>query len=182
MPVVLDVTKFGNPILRQTARKLSLEEIGSEEIQTLIDSMAYTLKEKSYGVGIAAPQVGMGVALCIVGIKPTPTRPNLEPFETVLINPELQGIGEREEMWEGCISSGEGSSTLFAKVPRYKNVRAKWLDREGMMHNKMLSGFTSHVVQHEVDHLEGALFIDRVKDTKTYMVASEYRRMMGLTS
>lgn len=180
MPELLTATRFGNQILREQMRKLAPEEILSPDIQELIENMYYTLREKQYGVGIAAPQIGARIALSVVGIKPTPTRPNLEPFNTVLINPVIaETFGDAEEMWEGCISSGEGDNTLYAKVPRFKKIRLQWLDERADEHDEVLDGFVAHVAQHETDHLNGILFVDRVEDTKTYMLADEYQKMMN---
>lgn len=80
-------------------------------------------------------------------------------------------------MWEGCISSGEGDSTLYAKVPRFKSIRLRWLDEYAEQHDEVLEGFVAHVAQHETDHLNGVLFVDQVTDTKTYMIAEEYKKM-----
>jgi peptide deformylase len=179
MPELLHATHFGNAILRGNMRKLTPKKILSDEIQLLIKNMYYTLREKQYGVGIAAPQIGIPIALSVIGIKPTPTRPHLKPFNTVLINPIIvETFGEEEEMWEGCISSGEGDNTLYAKVPRFEKVRLQWLDENAKEHSEVLEGFVAHVAQHETDHLNGILFVDRVKDTKNYMLADEYKKLM----
>lgn len=155
-------------------------EIKSDTIQQLIRDMAHTLEKKDYGVGLAAPQVGKSVALSVVGIKPTPNRPNLKRFSTVLINPEIiETIGEPVPKWEACISCGEGDQTLYAKVPRYKRIKLRWLDEHGKKHEKILSSFVAHVAQHETDHLNGVLFVDRVTDTSTYMMADEYRKRVA---
>ncbi len=171
----LSLTQFGNPILRQVARPLSAQEITSDEIQQLITDIRYTNQTKSYGVGLAAPQVGVGIALSVIGIKPTPNRPNLTPFEQVIINPSYGGIGKRIGMWEGCQSSGTGHNTLYGKALRYRKIKAFWLDERGETHEQTLDGFVAHVFQHETDHLNGILFVDRVRDTKTYMLADEFR-------
>ena len=89
MPETLKATRFGNPILRSSAKRLTVEQIRSKPIQDLITNMRYTLQTKKYGVGIAAPQVGVDAALSVIGIKPTPNRPNLDPFDAVIINPEI---------------------------------------------------------------------------------------------
>ena len=177
MSKILNATRFGNPILRSKTRRLTLAEIKSENIQTLIDNMRHTLVKKAYGVGIAAPQVGVGIALSVIGIKPTPNRPNLESFETVLINPEIvETYGNKKRPWEGCISCGTGNNTLFAQVPRYKRIKLRWINEKGEQREEILEGFIAHVVQHEVDHLNGVLFVDRVKDPSTFMMADEYRK------
>lgn len=181
MSELLKLTKFGNPILRQKARRLSTDEIKSDEIRELIENMKYTLREEDYGVGIAAPQVGKSVALSVIGIKPTPNRPNLDKFETTIINPEiLETAGKETPMWEGCVSCGGGDDLLFAQVPRFESVRLRWTNEEGEVLERVLEGFVAHVAQHEVDHLNGVLFVDRVKDATTYMMADEYHsRILG---
>lgn len=177
VPELLKAIRFGNPLLRQAARYLDLSEITSTATRNLISNMRYTLEYKKYGVGLAAPQIGEGVALSVISVKPTPVRPELKPFELILINPEIIAtFGRRTGMWEGCISCGTGKDTLFAKVPRYKRVRARWLDEAAHQHEEVLDSFTAHIFQHEVDHINGILFVDRVKDTTSYMMADEYRR------
>lgn len=177
MPRILEATRFGNPILRSKAGRLTAEQIKSADTQSLIEDMRYTLLKKKYGVGIAAPQVGVDVALSVIGIKPTPNRPNLTPFKAVIINPEIiETYGNKKRMWEGCISCGMGSNTLFAQVPRYRKIKLRWLDEMNVEREKVLDGFIAHVVQHEVDHLNGVLFVDRVKDPSTFMMADEYRK------
>lgn len=173
---ILKLTRFGNPILVQKARQLSRDDIKSDKIQQLIANIRYTNEQKKYGVGLAAPQVGESVALSVIGIKPTPTRPNLEKFDQVIINPSYEGIGKRAGMWEGCQSSGTGKNTLFAKALRYKKIKAMWIDEAGSKYNKELEGFVAHVFQHETDHLSGVLFVDKVRDTKSFMLADEYRK------
>lgn len=173
---ILKLTRFGNPILRARARHLSVDEVKSDKVKMLIADIRYTNQKKEYGMGIAAPQVGESVALSVIGIKPTPTRPNLEVFEQVIINPTYQGVGRRAGMWEGCQSCGEGENILFGMVPRYGKIKATWHDEHGVYHNETIAGFTAHVFQHETDHLNGILFVDKVKDPNTYMMADEYRK------
>lgn len=176
---VLKVVRFGNPILREEARKLSVTEIKSDDIQQLIANIRYTNDQKKYGVGLAAPQVGVSVALSVIGIKETPHRPELSKFDSVIINPSYVGVGTRTSMWEGCQSCGKGKETLFGKALRYKQIRATWLDEKGIVHHEELKGFVAHVFQHETDHVNGILFVDRVRDTRTYMMADEYRKRIA---
>lgn len=178
-PKLLELTRFGNPILREAAQRLSTEAILSADIQQLIADIRYTNKTKAYGVGLAAPQVGHPLALSVIGIKPTPTRPNLEPFDQVIINPSYEGIGRRIGMWEGCQSAGSGDNLLYGKALRYKKIRATWFDEKGAQHQETLDGFVSHVFQHETDHLNGVLFIDKVSDRRTFMMADEYRKRIA---
>lgn len=172
----LAITRFGNPVLRKPGKQLTPEEIRSGTVQQLIRNMYAKLATDMYGVGLAAPQVGYGIALSVIGIKPTPTRPDVQRFNSVIVNPVYEGIGETVEKWEGCISCGTGDDTLYAKVPRYTTVKATWLDERGVRHNETLKGFVAHVFQHETDHLNGILFVDKVRDTRSYMMGDEYRR------
>ncbi len=176
MPKLLTLTRFGNPVLRETARRLTVDEIKSAEIQELIASMRYTSNQKEQGVALAAQQVGEAVALSVIAIKPTPNRPNLEPFESVIINPSYEGIGQTEGMWEGCMSCGGADNMVFGQADRYRSIQAKWYDEHGVSHNEELSGFVAHVFQHETDHTNGILFVDRVSDTHSYMMVDEYRK------
>ncbi|MDZ7785568.1 MAG: peptide deformylase [Candidatus Saccharibacteria bacterium] len=174
----LTITQFGNPVLRQKCKSLSVQNIKSAEIKQLITDMRHTLVEKKLGIGLAAPQVGRNVALTIIIIQPTKHRPEVEPFEAVMINPEIiKTKGNRKQVWEGCISAGSnGKADLFAKVPRYKEVSVRFLDKNGASQVESFNGLVAQVVQHEVDHLNGVLFVDRVKDTKTYKTYKEYMK------
>ena len=176
-PKLLNKTLFGNPILRATTRQLETKEIKSDYIQQLIADLKFTVDKKKLGVGIAAPQVGVGVALARIAIKPTETRPNLEVFDKVIINPKVvRGIGDKALMWEGCLSFSDGSdNTPYAQTERWQSIEVEYLDEFGEIHSEVLHGLVAHVFQHETDHLNGILFVDRVVDPKTYMLASEYK-------
>jgi peptide deformylase len=179
---ILRRTQFGNPVLRQKAKHLTKDEILSDEIQDLIKNMRHTLLNRDYGIGIAAPQVGKSVALSVIELRATRTRPNLprkDWISMVIINPEIiKSYEKSEEMWEGCLSL----DNVFAKVPRYKKVRVKYQDEKAKTHEKELDGLLAQVFQHETDHLNGILFVDKVKDTKTYMSESEYLKMRKKTA
>ncbi|MDB5181129.1 MAG: peptide deformylase [Candidatus Saccharibacteria bacterium] len=177
MSQTIQIAKFGNPVLREVARFLDLNDIRSETIQELITILFKYLEGDTYGVGISAPQIGQSVALSVINIKPTPTLPDLQPRSLVIINPKIIGtVGEKKNMWEGCISSGEGKNSLCAKVPRPNTLRLEWLDENGVSHDEVFDGFIAHTIAHEVDHLNGVLFVDRVEDPKTYMLLSEFEK------
>jgi peptide deformylase len=176
---VLKLTRFGNPILRTSSRTLSIAEIKSDEIQQFIANIRYTNTTKKYGLGIAAPQVGVNIALSLIDIKPTKTRPDVDLYEQIIINPRYEGVGRRVSMWEGCLSTGVGKHTLFAKTLRYKHIRAEWYDEHAIKHTEELSGIPAHVFQHETDHLSGRLFVDYVRDPSTYTMADEYRKRIA---
>ena len=179
---VLKLTRFGNPILRQVARELSVEEIKSSEMQQLIANIRHTNKVKQHGVGLAAPQVGVSVALSVIGIKPTPNHPGRDYFDSVIINPSYEGLDKQTGKWEGCQSGGTGDDIMFGKAMRYGKIRAKWYDEHGESHDEVITGFPAHVFQHETDHLYGILFVDKVRDTKTFMMADEYRTRIAKPS
>ena len=176
MNKALRITRFGNPVLRQKARILKPEDIKSADVQNLIQAIRECIETKEYGVGLAAPQVGKSLQIAVIDIKPTKLRPNVEPFAMTIVNPVYKGIGRRSSMWEGCLSSGSGKNTLYGKALRYKKINATWLDEFGKKHESELTGLQAHVFQHETDHLNGILFVDRVRDTKTYMLADEYKK------
>lgn len=175
----LRLTRLGNPILRQQTRRLSDDEIRSRDIQELIVAIHETVEREKAGVGLAAPQVGIPVAMSLIAIKPTPNRPNNQRFESVIINPEYEGVGRRRGLWEGCISIGRGRETLFGKVPRYATIRARWQDGTAVWHHEELKGFVAHVFQHETDHLNGIVFTDLVRDRASLMMADEYRKRVA---
>jgi peptide deformylase len=170
-PKILRRTQFGNPILRTPTKMLSLDEIKSDDIKTLVADMRHTLANKKYGVGIAANQLGRSLAISVIAIKKTPARPDVTEVSMVIINPSItETFGNKTGMWEGCLSFGK----VFAKAQRYKKVRVKYLDENGMSHEKVFEGLLAHVMQHETDHLHGTLFVDKVRDPKTWMTESEY--------
>lgn len=180
MNKILNRTQFGNPILNQIARRLSKADILSPKIQKLIGDMFHTLEEKKYGVALAAPQVGQAIALTVVHIRPTRIRPNLPKDQwskMAVINPKIiKTYGRCSQLWEGCVSF----PNAFAKVPRYKKIELQYLDEKGVQHKKVFEGLLAHVLQHETDHLNGHLFVEKVRDTNSFMTESEYvKRVVG---
>lgn len=176
---VLEVTRFGNPVLRSVAALLSDEEITSTETRALIRAMFSRLKSDD-GVGLAAPQVGVSKALAVIDIHPNVYHPERETFKAVIINPSYEGIGRHSSLWEGCLSSGSDKNVLFAKALRYSKITAHFTDEKGAQHTEQLEGLRAQVFQHETDHLHGILFVDRVRDTSSYMTGDEYRkRILG---
>ena len=148
----LPIMTIGNPVLRLTARELSLAEISSPEIQQLIDDMIVTMK-KAGGVGLAAPQVNQSLRLFVM--KSWPGVPL-----TVVINPRIEYI-EREgkkKSTEGCLSIPGRSLT----VPRYKQIHLSYYTRTGEFVSEEVKGFKAIISQHEYDHLNGVLIVDLV--------------------
>jgi peptide deformylase len=172
---------FDDPILHERAKRLSLDEIRSQKIRDLISNMRYTCNHKKYGVGLSANQVGELLAISLIAIKPTPSRPSLKTFDKVIINAEiLETFGEPEPKWEGCLSTArdENGEPAMAQVPRFNKVRLKYLDENGNEHEEVAEDFVAHVIQHEVDHINGKLFTDIV-DPNTLISNEKYREMVG---
>ena len=137
------------------------------------------LTSKKLGVGLAAPQVGESITLAIVSIRPLKHRKDVKEFDLTIINPEIvEAFGRKGQQWEGCISAGPTKSGLFAEVPRYKKIKLKYTDENGILKNKVFEGLLAHIIQHEVDHLNGVLFVDRVKDKKTFVTYREYLKIV----
>jgi peptide deformylase len=171
---ILKVARLGHPVLRRRARRVNPAEIATPGFQQLIDDMFETMHEYD-GVGLAAPQVHEGVRLMLVGIDEGDERhADDEPVPVVaLINPEIKPVGrEVVEDWEGCLSLPR----LRGRVPRANEVKLSALDREGRKVDLHLHGYPARVVQHEADHLDGCLFIDRMKSLETLTFLDEYAK------
>ena len=167
-PVKLEIVHAGDPVLRRLARPLSSAEITGKEIQNLIESMRMCMREAP-GVGLAAPQVGVSLQLAVIEdreeyhkdasaeyLRERERRP--VPFH-VIINPKLTALeGEKAEFFEGCLSL-PGFSAL---VPRARGVRVQCLDEQGKKKVIEASGWYARILQHEIDHLYGGLYIDRM--------------------
>jgi peptide deformylase len=168
-PVKLEIVQAGNPILRQRARPLSVTKIRSREIQKLIDSMRMCMQEAP-GVGLAAPQLGLALQLAVIEDREEYHKDVSEallrererspvPFH-VLVNPAIEEMGdERAEFFEGCLSL----SGFSALVPRARAVRVTCLDERGRQKVIEASGWYARILQHEIDHLYGTLYIDRMR-------------------
>jgi peptide deformylase len=164
----LKIAQLGQPVLRQRAEEIAFEAIGSEPVQRLIDEMLETMKA-SRGVGLAAPQVFANRRLFVAEVLPT-DRPGDRRRPEVFINPVLRDFSdEKESSWEGCLSFLE----LLVLVPRHRSLTIDYRDRHGALQSLALEGFPARVVQHEFDHLDGILTIDRAASTQHIVKASE---------
>lgn len=172
--VARPVATIGNPVLRETARELLPEEIGSEELEHLLEDLVATM-HKEGGIGIAAPQVGVSVRAAVIEIESDSERyPESPEFDLeVFLNPTVTVIDETEQSyWEGCLSIPD----LRGFVPRPRRVRVDYTDARGEEKSIEAEGFLATVLQHELDHLDGVLFIDRVRDTTKLATIEDYRR------
>jgi peptide deformylase len=183
---ILKIAQLGEPILRRKADLIEPREIGSERIQTLIDDMIETMHDAD-GAGLAAPQVYESLQLCVIEVDKNPRYPQFEPIPlTVLINPVVTplvgGPGALSEedsfqMYEGCLSV----PGMRGRVTRPRKVRVQALDRSGNALDFVWESFRAVVVQHETDHLNGALYVDRA-DPKTLTFLREYERYVPLAT
>jgi peptide deformylase len=161
---ILRIARMGHPVLRQVAEPVPPERIPDPGFQALIDDMLETLRDYE-GAGLAAPQVHVSVRLVVLFLDP-------EAEPVVLINPEITFLSQNMlRSYEGCLSVPD----LRAAVNRVGNVRVDALDRHGELVNLELEGFPAVAVQHECDHLDGLLYIDRC-DLRTLTCLDELRR------
>lgn len=168
MPV-RPIVRLGHPALRTVAQAVSPATLQSPETQQLIDDMLETMREAN-GVGLAATQVGVELQLFVY------EAPGHDIAQHVVVNPMI-APHERELVydWEGCLSIPD----LRGMVPRHPAVRIQGLDRQGHPMNYVARGFEARIVQHEYDHLNGVVFLDRMRDFKTLGYSEELGHLMG---
>jgi peptide deformylase len=168
---VREILTIGHPALRQRAREVGRDELASAEVQTLIDDLVDTMRA-AHGAGLAATQIGVPLRVAVVEVRHNPRYPYKPPIPlTVVVNPEIEPIGdERVTINEGCLSVPD----LRGEVERHVTIRLRRWDREGHEHDEVVRGLTAGTYQHELDHLDGRLFVDRVADTTTLMTWEHY--------
>ena len=156
---ILKVARLGHPVLRRVADPVRPEALGAADTQRLIDDMLETMAEYD-GVGLAAPQVHVSQRLVVYGVAANPRYPDAPPIPlTVLVNPRITPVGdEQEQDWEGCLSIPD----LRGRVPRWACLRVEAQGRDGETLRYTAEGFHARILQHELDHLDGILFLDRV--------------------
>jgi peptide deformylase len=173
MAILRQIAQLGHPVLREKARTIADHK--DPAIQALIEDMLVTVAEAN-GVGLAAPQVYEPVALFIMAVHPSPRypkAPELEPF--AMLNPELLWASEEMELgWEGCLSI----PGMRGLVPRHRKIRVRYLTRGGELREQELEGFVARVFQHEFDHLNGIVFLDRT-DSRNLVTEREYLRLVS---
>jgi peptide deformylase len=167
------IATIGHPILRQTARELTREDLASAPMQRLVDDMVDTMRDAS-GAGIAANQVHEPVRICVIEIKDNPRYPYKPNWPlTILVNPVIEPTTDETFMnFEGCLSV----PNLRGQVPRFTGVRVRAWDRRGKDLEFEVKGLTAGTFQHELDHLDGKLFVDRVTDTRTLCTWTDFER------
>ncbi len=173
MTEILQIAQLGNPILRQQAQ--NIENVRDERIQKLIDNLISTVAQAN-GVGIAAPQVAQSYRLFIVASRPNPRYPNAPEMEpTAILNPRV--IGHSEEVvkgWEGCLSI----PGIRGLVPRYRAIEVEYTSRNGKLQRREFTDFVARIFQHENDHLDGIVFLDRLESTRDIITEQEYQQQI----
>jgi peptide deformylase len=170
---ILKVARLGHPVLRKVTESVSQEEIRSGAMRQFISDMIETMKEYD-GVGLAADQVHVSKQMAVLEVADNPRYPEkpLVPL-TVLINPIIAPLSEElEDDWEGCLSIPD----MRGKVPRYTSIRVQALDRTGAPLEFVATGFHARVIQHEWDHLNGKVYLDRMRDLTTLSFLTEFAR------
>lgn len=173
MPVLRQIAQLGQPVLRRVADRIG--DPGDPAVQAVIDDMLVTVADAD-GVGIAAPQVFESISLFIIASSPNPRYPQAPAMEPVaMINPEFLRVSdEKEKGWEGCLSV----PGLRGLVPRHTRIGVRYLTRSGELREEEYEGFLARIFQHEFDHLQGVLFIDRVESTLDLVSEKEYFRAL----
>jgi peptide deformylase len=170
---ILKVARLGHPVLRKITQSVTAGELRSQAVQQFIDDMIVTMKEYD-GVGLAADQVHESKQIAVLEVAGNPRYPNKPDVAlTVLVNPKITPLSEEmEEDWEGCLSVPD----MRGRVPRYKAIRVEAWDRSGKRLNFVAENFHARVIQHEYDHLNGKVYLDRMGDLSTLSFLTEYAR------
>ena len=165
------IRTVGDPVLRERARELDAAELPA--VQGLIDDMIDTMRAAG-GAGLAANQVGELVRIAVVEVDHNPRYPYKPPIPlTVIVNPVVEPVGEETVLLnEGCLSVPD----LRGDLERFVTVRVRYLDREGAPHDELRRGLAAGTFQHEVDHLDGVLFLDRVRDPTSFTTWEQFER------
>jgi peptide deformylase len=165
-----NILTLGHPILRLRSQPVYC--LANPQLQELVDQLL-TLTHTANGVGIAAPQLGYSYRVMVVASRPNlryPHAPTMDP--TVLINPRLVAHSDEQvKGWEGCLSV----PGLRGNVPRYRQIEVEYLDRRGQTRRCVWEDFVARIFQHEYDHLEGRVFLDRVTEAEDLISEAEFQ-------
>jgi peptide deformylase len=174
MPVLRQIAQLGQPVLREVARMI--DDPLAPLIQQLIDDMMVTVADAN-GVGLAAPQVFESLRLFVISSRPNPRYPHAPHMEpTAMINPELLWVSDdKVKDWEGCLSI----PGLRGLVPRHARIGVRYVTREGEVREEEYAGFLARVFQHEFDHIQGIVFVDRLESSLELVTEKEYVRLQS---
>lgn len=174
MARILEIAELGSPVIRERAAEVT--NIHDSQLQAFIDDLFVTVADEN-GMGIAAPQVSVSKRIIILSPSPNiryPYAPTMEP--TAMINPEVTWRSpEIEKDWEGCLTV----PGIRGRVPRHRSIRVRYQSRDGVEIETEYEGFLARVFQHEVDHLDGLVFLDRVESTKDLVTEKEWQKIIA---
>jgi peptide deformylase len=171
---ILKVARIGHPVVRAVARDVPRSAITSPDVQRLIDDMIETMHEYD-GVGVAAPQVHVSLRVAVLEVPQTDARSRDGVPLTVLVNPVVTPLDDEQvDGWEGCLSVPD----LRGTVPRFRRVRLFALDRRAKPYTVEAEDFFARVIQHECDHLDGSVYLDRMRDMRSLCFLSEFERFV----
>lgn len=173
---VKKLIRMGNPVLRQIAHSLTVSDILSAEFKSLLEDLKDTMKLEG-GIGIAAPQIGISQQVAIIELPASSERyPEIKSSPLfVIVNPVLTALDETPQgFWEGCLSV----PGLRGYVERPRKIRVEYLDEQAQAQSLELEGFLATVFQHELDHLFGKLYIDRIKDPTQLSFIEEFEQFI----
>jgi peptide deformylase len=167
---VRTVRRIGDPVLRERAQEIDPADVTGAEVQQLVDDLVDTMRDAN-GAGLAANQIGVARRVVVMEVGDNPRYPYKPRIPlTVAINPVIEPLDdELVDINEGCLSV-----PLRGVVARHVNIRVRYLDREGVAHDEIKRGLTAGTWQHECDHLDGVLIVDRVADPSTLATWEEY--------
>ena len=170
--MILPIYLYGHPILRKVTKDIPLDY---PNLKTLLDNMFETL-HKSDGVGLAAPQIGLEDRILVVDLAPLSDQDlSYKDFKRVFINAHIiERDGPEESVEEGCLSIPD----IHEKVLRNNRIRIQYLDENLQPHDEVLEGYKARVIQHEYDHLEGIMFVDRLSGIRKQMIRSKLNKIM----
>ncbi len=170
----LKIIQLGNLLLRSQAQPV--ENFTDQKLQQLIDSLIETATAAN-GVGIAAPQVSQSYRLFIIASRPSsryPHAPTMKP--KAMINPKIIAHSdEKSKDWEGCLSV----PGLRGQVPRYRTIKVEYCNRDGQLQQEVLTDFVARIFQHELDHLNGLVFLDRLESEEDLFTEEEYQSLIN---
>jgi peptide deformylase len=173
MSMILKVARLGHPVLRKVAAPVPVEQITTPAVQQFIDDLIETMYEYD-GAGLAAPQVHVSQQIVAMEVNRNPRYPQAPAIPlTVYINPEITPLSEEmDEDWEGCLSV----PGLRGRVPRYTKIRLRAYDRHGKRVDFVAEGFHARVIQHECDHLQGKVYLDRMRNMSSLTFLEEFAK------
>jgi peptide deformylase len=173
--MILKVARLGHPVIRMAAQPVDPATITTSGFQRLLDDMVETMREYN-GVGLAAPQVHLSLQVAVLEVHKHPNYPNMPPVPlTYLINPQVTVLDSSlVEDWEGCLSIPD----LRGLAPRFKQLRATALGRNGEQLDFVAIDFHARVVQHETDHLKGEVYLDRMPNLRSLSHYAEWQRFV----